>query len=124
MRPPEDWDEGPSVLIGPEAELEDEEPQGPGPGRPGPEKAGQEPVRPRSSFGIRLLYVLIFSVLVLTALVVYAVMGQDRADQLGAARAAQWASRIESLENRVQALEEKLQALSEQPPPAAAPKKK
>jgi|GEM_PF-5102442 len=133
LRSDHDWEDGPSVLISPEAEGEEREEARPAP----PEAPPREPdrraePRRRSPFWVRLIYVLIFSILVLSALVTYALVARDRTDRLVANQEALWAPLVEALENRVVALEDRLEELEERlgqagretDQPAPPPKKK
>lgn len=126
------WDDGPSVLIGPAAEDDDylDEPVRPisAPRRRSTRREKYTaPPKPRHGFGVRLVYVLIFSILVLTCLVVYSILSRDGVDQIVADQDARYSAVIQALEQRLINAEERIKALERKlikPAPATKSKKK
>ena len=123
MRPDDHWEEGPSVSIA--SEVEEAEPSGPGQEaeavyyRPQnrPEEPPEEAPKPRAPFTSRLIYTLIFSIIVLSILVVYALFAGDRIERIGERQEALWGPKVEALENRLESVEERLKLLEERPKP-------
>ncbi len=125
MRPDDNWEDGPSVTISPEIEEEDltgtEAEEVYYRPRDREEKKGDREPKPRSPFSVRLIYTLIFSIIVLTLLVVYALFAGNRIDRIAAEQEAVWGPRIEALQNRLESVEERLKMLEESPKPVRKP---